>query len=50
MLVSWGFSLTFRYAEMMGDLVLPGGKILTECVEYDPTLFGGKVYALIYNL
>jgi len=30
-----------RYAEMMAELVLPGGKILTECVEYDPTLFSG---------
>ena len=27
---------------MMGELVLPGGKILTECVEYDPTLFAGN--------
>jgi len=35
-----------KYAEMMGDLVLPGGKILTECVEYDPTLFGGPPHVV----
>ena len=25
----------------MGRLVTPGGKILAECLEYDPSLFGG---------
>ncbi|XP_065062749.1 probable thiopurine S-methyltransferase [Rhopilema esculentum] len=30
-----------RYAELMGRLVAPGGKILAECLEYDPSLYGG---------
>ena len=34
------FSLP-RYAELMADLILPGGKILAECFEYDPTVYGG---------
>ena len=33
--------LLIRYAELMADLVAPGGKILAECVEYDPTVYGG---------
>ena len=35
---------------MMADLVLPGGKILAECVEYDPTSFGGMTCIFIYHL
>ena len=35
---------------MMADLVLPGGKILAECVEYDPTAYGGMIYIFIYHL
>eukprot|EP00112_Aurelia_sp_Birch-Aquarium-sp1_P023610 Seg709.10 transcript_id=Seg709.10/GoldUCD/mRNA.D3Y31 product="putative thiopurine S-methyltransferase" protein_id=Seg709.10/GoldUCD/D3Y31 len=30
-----------KYAELMADLILPGGKILAECFEYDPTVYGG---------
>ena len=33
---------------MMADLVLPGGKILAECLEYDPTAFGGMIYIFTF--
>ena len=44
------FCYIFRYAEMMGELVLPGGKILAECLEYDPTTFSGITYLFILSL
>ncbi len=38
------FIFNSRYANKMADLLKPGGKILAECFEYDPTVFGGKFF------
>ena len=33
-----------RYAKLMADLLIPGGKILAECFEYDPKIYGGMFH------